>query len=310
MFQLIQIDLVNFVWNRWDVAIETPLRADLATPPTDPPVPAPSPSVTWTATKTQRRTWRVPGIAVKAILPIVVVALWWRGSDVGWWSAAVVPGPVKVVHTFGTLIANGSLPSNLLVSLRRALIGGAIGVFAGLSLGVASGLWRRAEEALDPTLQMMRTLPFLVLLPLFIVWFGIGETSKTVIIAMGSMFPMYLNTFAGIRNVDGRLVEMARTYQLNRAQLIRQVIVPGALPSVLTGLRYSLGVSWLALVVAEQINARNGLGYLIYNAQEFFEANVLLVVIVVYAALGLATDLAVRLLERSLLTWRRGFVGS
>jgi sulfonate transport system permease protein len=292
------------------VATETPLRTELATPAASAALPTPSASVTWTATTDKRRTRRVPGIVVKSILPIVAVALWWRGSNVGWWSAAVVPGPVKVVHTFATLISNGSLQSNLLVSLRRVLIGGAIGVFAGLSFGIAAGLWRRAEEALDPTLQMMRTLPFLVLLPLFIVWFGIGETSKIVIIALGSMFPMYLNTFAGIRNVDGRLVEMARTYQLNRVQLIRHVIIPGALPSVLTGLRYSLGVSWLALVVAEQINARNGLGYLIYNAQEFFEANVLLVVIVVYAGLGLATDLTVRLLERTLLTWRRGFVGS
>ena len=134
---------------------------------------------------------------------------------------------------------------------------------------------------------MMRTLPFLVLLPLFIVWFGIGETPKIVIIAMGTMFPMYLNTFSGIRNVDARLVEMARTYELSRRQLVRLVIMPGALPSVLTGLRYALGVSWLALVVAEQINPRDGLGYLIYNAQEFFESDVLLVVIVVYAALGL-----------------------
>jgi sulfonate transport system permease protein len=197
-----------------------------------------------------------------------------------------------------------------LASLRRVVIGGSLGVSAGLVLGVVSGLWRRAEEAVDPTIQMMRTLPFLVLLPLFIVWFGIGETPKIVIIALGTMFPMYLNTFAGIRNVDSRLVEMARTYQLGRWQLIRTVIVPGALPSVLTGLRYSLGISWLALVVAEQINARDGLGYLIYNAQEVFEADVLLVVIVVYAALGLGTDLAVRMLERSLLKWRRGFVGS
>ena len=143
---------------------------------------------------------------------------------------------------------------------------------------------------------MMRTLPFLVLLPLFIVWFGIGEIPKIVIIALGSMFPMYLNTFSGIRNVDARLVEMGRTYEFGRCQLMRLVILPGALPSMLTGLRYALGVSWLALVVAEQINARNELGYLIYYGQEFFQSDVLLVVIVVYAALGLGRDLGVRLL--------------
>jgi sulfonate transport system permease protein len=295
------------------MAIETSSSRTLVAPSTAVGIETPAPpvdSVTWTAVPESQRSWRVPSIVVKSVLPLAALVLWWTGSRVGWWPSAVLPGPVKVAHTFGTLTANGSLPKNLWVSLHRVLIGGAIGVSAGLFFGVVAALWRRAEETFDPTLQMMRTLPFLVLLPLFIVWFGIGETPKIVIIALGSMFPMYLNTFSGIRNVDARLVEMGRTYQLGRWELIRQVIIPGALPSVLTGLRYSLGVAWLALVVAEQINARDGLGYLIYTAQEFFQANVLLVVIVVYAALGLGTDLAVRLLERVLLTWRRGFTGS
>ncbi len=267
-------------------------------------------SVTWTAVPDDHRSWRVPGFVVKALLPLLALALWWIGSNVGWWPSAVLPGPVKVAHTFGTLTVNGKLPRNLWVSLHRVVVGSLIGILAGIFFGTIGALWRRAEETFDPTIQMMRTLPFLVLLPLFIVWFGIGETPKIVIIALGSMFPMYLNTFSGIRNVDARLVEMGRTYQLGRWELIRHVIIPGALPSVLTGLRYSLGVSWLALVVAEQINARNGLGYLIYTAQEFFQADVLLVVIVVYAALGLGSDLGVRLLERLLLGWRRGFTGS
>jgi sulfonate transport system permease protein len=267
-------------------------------------------SVTWTARPTTRRTLRVPSVVVKAVLPVVAVVLWEAGSNLGWWPSAVLPSPVTVAHTFARLTADGKLPHNLLASLHRVVIGGAIGIAAGVSFGVLCGLWRRAEEAVDPSLQMLRTLPFLVLLPLFIVWFGIGEMPKIVIIAMGTMFPMYLNTFSGIRNVDARLVEMARTYELSRRQLVSVVILPGALPSMLTGLRYAMGVSWLALVVAEQINPRDGLGYLIYNAQEFFESDVLLVVIVVYAALGLGTDLAVRLLERSLLRWQRGFTGS
>lgn len=272
--------------------------------------PAARASTTWTAVPAGRRRRRFPALVVKAMLPVIALFLWWVGSRVGWWPSAVLPGPVAVAKEFGTLTANGKLPRNLLISLRRVLIGGSIGVFGGVTLGVFSGLWRRGEEFVDPTLQMLRTLPFLVLLPLFIVWFGIGETPRIVIIAMGSLFPVYLNTFSGIRNVDERLVEMARTYQLGRLELIRQVIIPGALPSVLTGLRYALGISWLALVVAEQINARDGLGYLIYNAQEFFESNVLLVVIVVYAALGLGTDLTVRFIERRALRWRRGLVAA
>jgi sulfonate transport system permease protein len=271
--------------------------------------PAGAGSQTWTPRPRPRRVLRVPPIVIKAVLPVIAVLLWQAGSSWGWWPAAVLPSPVSVARTFGTLTSNGKLPHALLASLKRVVIGGSIGVVAGVAFGVACGLWRRAEQAVDPTLQMLRTLPFLVLLPLFIVWFGIGELPKMIIIAMGTMFPMYLNTFSGIRNVDSRLVEMARTYQLSRSQLIRKVVLPGALPSVLTGLRYAMGVSWLALVVAEQINPRNGLGYLIYNAQEFFEANILLVVIVVYAALGLGTDTAVRLLERWLLRWQRGFIG-
>ena len=271
-----------------DVTLTQPSSA--TTSPTV--TPAVRTSTTWTAAPVGRRRRRFPGLVVKAVLPVAALLLWWHGSRVGWWPSAILPGPVAVAKEFGTLTASGQLPHNLLISLRRVLIGGSIGVVGGVSLGLLSGLWRRGEELVDPTLQMLRTLPFLVLLPLFIVWFGIGETPRIVIIAMGSMFPMYLNTFSGIRNVDERLVEMARTYQLGRFALIRQIVLPGALPSVLTGLRYALGISWLALVVAEQINARNGLGYLIYNAQEFFESNVLLVVIVVYAALGLATDLA------------------
>jgi sulfonate transport system permease protein len=184
------------------------------------------------------------------------------------------------------------------------VIGAGIGITTGISLGIVSGLWRVGEESFDAILQMMRTLPYLVMLPLFVIWFGIDEFPKILIIAIGTSMPMYLNTFSGVRNVDKRLVEMAQSFGLNRVRLILTVIIPGAMPSILTGLRYSLGIGWLALVVAEQINARAGLGYLISDAQSLFLTDVLLVCVVTYAILGLLSDVTARLLERQLLSWR------
>lgn len=246
----------------------------------------------------------VPSVVRRAIVPIALIAIWQLGSTRGWWSSRVLPAPSTIWHEMRVLIANGQLPSNLWVSLRRVLIGASIGVTLGTLLGIVSGLWRIGEEALDATMQMLRTLPFLVMLPLFVLWFGIDETPKILIIVIGTSFPMYLNTFSGVRNVDGKLAEMASTFGLGRWRLVLSVSLPGALPAILTGLRYSLGIGWLSLVVAEQINASSGLGYLISNAQQLFLTDVLLVCVVVYALLGLITDVLVRQLERVLLRWR------
>ncbi|MDX6467368.1 MAG: sulfonate transport system permease protein [Gaiellaceae bacterium] len=246
----------------------------------------------------------VPSVVRRAIVPALLILAWQAGSSWGWWSTAVLPSPVTVGAELGTLVGNGQLPSNLLVSLRRVVIGAGIGISLGTGLGILAGLWRPAEEALDSTLQMMRTLPYLVMLPLFVLWFGIDELPKILIISIGTSLPMYLNTFSAVRTVDPKLVEMAGSFGLGRARLLQRVVVPGALPGMLTGLRYSLGISWLSLVVAEQINARSGLGFLISNAQQFFLPSVLVVCVVVYAGLGLGTDLIVRLLERRFLAWR------
>jgi sulfonate transport system permease protein len=249
--------------------------------------------------------WAGAGGAVRrAVVPIALIALWQIGSSVGWWSSLVLPSPVAVANEFVALIRDGSLPQNLLVSLHRVALGAAVGISVGTSLGLVSGLWRIGEESLDATLQMMRTLPYLVMLPLFVIWFGIDELPKILIIAIGTSLPMYLNTFAGVRGVDRRLVEMAQSFGVRRLGLILSVVLPGAMPSILTGLRYSLGIGWLALVVAEQINARAGLGYLISDAQSLFLTDVLLVCVVTYAALGLLTDLVARSMERWLLAWR------
>jgi sulfonate transport system permease protein len=255
-------------------------------------------------TAARRHDARFLGGLRRSVVPLALLVLWQIGSSSGWWSSLILPSPIAIGGTFVALVRDGTLPQNLAVSLQRVVIGAGIGITTGITLGVVSGLWRIGEESFDAILQMMRTLPYLVMLPLFVIWFGIDEFPKILIIAIGTSMPMYLNTFSGVRNVDKRLIEMAHSFGLNRLRLIFTVIVPGAMPSILTGLRYSLGIGWLALVVAEQINARSGLGYLISDAQSLFLTDVLLVCVVTYAALGLLSDVTARLLERRLLSWR------
>jgi sulfonate transport system permease protein len=274
---------------------------------TEPPPPRRRIVFSAATARKRRGVWHyIPSPLRRAVVPIIVVLLWQLGGPAGWWSTDVLPAPTSVAEQFWTLIKDGQLAENLIVSLRQVAIGAALGIGTGLVLGIAVGLWRPVEEALDSTLQMIRTIPFLVTLPLFVLWFGVDELPKVLIIAIGTALPMYLNTMSGVRSVDPRLVEMADRFGLGRFQLIGTVILPGAMPSVLTGLRYSLGISWLALIVAEQINAQQGLGFLISNAQALFQTKIIMVVVVVYAALGLFTDLVVRQIESRVLSWRSG----
>jgi len=175
-------------------------------------------------------------------------------------------------------------------------------------LGLAAGLFKVAEDVIDAPLQALRMLPHLALVPVFIIWFGIGETAKVALITIGPIFPMYLNVFHGIRGVDERLVESARSCGVRGLELVRKVILPGALPQILVGLRQSLGIGWLSLVVAEMTATTSGIGFLVTDAKEFLRTDVVFVVLVVYALLGLSTDLAVRAIERKTLAWRRGLV--
>jgi sulfonate transport system permease protein len=196
----------------------------------------------------------------------------------------------------------------MLVSLQRMAIGFAIGGTIAVLLAVLAGLSRLGENAVDPLMQMLRTLPLFGLIPVFIVWFGIGELPKIALIALGAAIPLYLNTFAGIRQVDGRLAEVGQVLGLRRRELIWHIVLPGALPQVLVGVRQSLGVAWLALVVAEQVNANAGLGFIISQATQFLRNDMIFVALLVYCLLGLLTDAIVRLLERRALTWRRGLL--
>ena len=242
------------------------------------------------------------------ISPLALVLLWQAGSMAGLIPARILAAPSTVLAAAWELLRSGELPYHLLVSLGRVAAGLGIGVALGTLLAVVAGLSRRGEDVVDAPMQMLRTLPFLALVPLFILWFGIGEFPKVAPVAMGTMFPLYLNLFAGIRGVDPKLMEAGRVFGLNRAGLVRHVVLPGALPHFLVGLRYALGTAWLSLVVAEQVNAQAGIGYLINDARDFLRTDVILVGLLVYSLLGLFADALVRMAERRALAWRPSLV--
>lgn len=236
--------------------------------------------------------------------PILLLAVWEGASRVGLIPEHVLTAPSQVLVTLFAMIRSGELPTNLIVSFGRAAAGLGIGVALGLVLGLVAGLSRQGEVLVDPLMQIKRTIPVVALAPLFIVWFGIGETPKIALIAFATLFPVYLNLYNGIRSVDKRLVEGALSFGLNRTQLIIHVILPGALPSLLVGLRYALSIAIVLLVIAEQINASAGLGFLINNARDFMRTDIIVVCLMVYALLGLGADLIVRAIENRALAWR------
>ena len=240
--------------------------------------------------------------------PFAIVLLWQAASMAGLIAPRTLAAPTTILASAWELLASGELPRHLLVSLGRVAAGLAIGVTTGIVLALISGLSRLGEEVVDAPMQMLRTLPFLALVPLFILWFGIGETPKIALVALGSAFPVYLTLFAGIRGVDPKLAEAGRVFGLDRRGLIRHVILPGALPSGLVGLRYALGSAWLSLVIAEQINATSGIGFLINDARDFLRTDVIVVGLLVYALLGLGADALVRAFERRALAWRPNLI--
>lgn len=252
----------------------------------------------------RRRHWQA---LLPWVLPVLLLAVWQLGAVSGWISARVLPAPTDVVAAGWRLGRSGELWYHLSSSFHRALLGFVIGAGIGLGLGFLTGLSRFCEQFLDSSLQMIRNVPHLALIPLVILWFGIGETAKVFLVALGTVFPIYLNTYHGIRNVDPQLVEMAETYGLSRLGLFWHVILPGALPSILVGVRFALGFMWLTLIVSETISATDGIGYMAMDAREFLQTDVVLLAILLYAALGKGADLAAKGLERWWLRWHPAY---
>lgn len=244
------------------------------------------------------------------IAPALIIAIWEYLAQIGWLSPQVLPAPSKVLRTAWKLALNGSLLTDLGTSLARAAIGFALGGSIAFALGILVGFSRIAEALIDRSVQMVRAIPFLALLPLVIVWFGVGEGQKIFLVSLGVAFPIYINTTLGIRQVDPKLLELGRVQGLSTWQLIRRIILPGALPSILTGVRYSLATAWLALVVAETIGAQSGIGFLAMDAREFLRTDVVVLTIVIYALIGVAADSIARALERRLLAWHPNYGGA
>ncbi len=247
---------------------------------------------------------------LRVLSPLALLVLWQIGCSTGLISSRTLAAPSQVIASFVDLTADGSLQHHLLVSLGRVVKGMALALVMGGGLALLSGLSRTGEYVIDAPMQMLRTLPVLALIPFFIIWFGIGELPKVALVAVAAVFPIYLTLYSGIRGVDPKLVELAKVIELSRGALIRHVILPGALPTALVGVRYSLGIAWLILVAAEQVNATSGIGYLMNDARDFMRIDVMVVGLLVYALLGLAVDILVRWLERRLLGWRPSFIGA
>jgi sulfonate transport system permease protein len=255
-----------------------------------------------------RRWGRVGGpMLVSWLVPVLLILVWEAAVRLLHVSPHILPAPSKVAGTAWKLVLDGTLLPDMAISLIRAAAGFAIGGSIGLALGIAVGFSRIAALLLDRSVHMLRAIPFLAILPLVIVWLGIGEGAKVFLVAFGVSFPIYLNTVLGIRQVDPKLVEMGRVNGLRGAQLIRHIVLPGALPAILSGVRYALATAWLGLVVAETIAASSGIGFLAMDAREFLRTDVIVMVVVIYAIIGVVADGVARMLEHRLLSWHINF---
>jgi len=250
---------------------------------------------------------RLPSAVLPFVLPLAIVALWQAAASFGWISTRLMPAPSDVARALWERTLTGELPADVGASTVRALSGLLVGGSIGFALGLINGVSKLSHTLTDSTLQMVRTVPNLALIPLVIIWFGIGEEAKLFLTALGVFFPMYLNTLHGVRSVDPQLIEMGTVYGMNRRTLFRRVILPGALPSIFVGLRFSLGIMWLTLIVAETMAASSGIGQMANSAREFMQTDVVVLALVIYALLGKLADLTAKLLERMTLQWHPAY---
>ncbi|MGG4041616.1 ABC transporter permease [Bacillus smithii] len=243
------------------------------------------------------------------ILPVIIIIIWQLIGSLEWVTKTVLPTPWEIILAAKNLAVSGVLFTNMKVSIIRAACGFVIGGGLGLALGTLVGLSAKSESLLDPTLQMVRTIPHLAITPLFILWFGLGEESKILLIGLGAFFPLYVNTFLGIRKVDAKLFEVARILEFSKWKQIKLLIVPSALPNILLGIRLSLGAAWLSLVVAELMGSTAGLGYMMMDARQFSNTDIVFVGIIIFAIVGKLTDSLVRLMEKHFLKWQDTYKG-
>jgi sulfonate transport system permease protein len=237
------------------------------------------------------------------LLPALLVLAWQWLAQSGWLSVKILPAPTQVVAAAWQLVSNGELFQHISISFERAIMGFLIGGSLGFALGLANGVFRFAERLFDTTIQMIRNIPHLAMIPLVILWFGIGEQAKLFLVSLGVLFPVYANTLHGIRNVDPGLLEMGKVYGLNAWHLFWKILLPGALPSILVGVRYALGIMWLTLIVAETIASDKGIGYMAMNAREFMQTDVVVLSILLYALFGKLADAIVKFVEKRWLRW-------
>lgn len=230
-------------------------------------------------------------------IPIIVLMLWQWGSKSGWWSAFLLPGPMVVLKSFFSLAADGELAKNICASIARILKGFSVSALFALAAAFACGIYKPLLRALSPTFEFLRHIPPMATIPMLILWFGIGEASKLVIIVMATFFPIFLNTVQGVIQCDKKLMEVARAFGYTRAQELRHVVMPSALPYVLTGMRLGLGYSWRSLIAAELVAASSGLGYMILDAELLSRADVIIVGILVIGCLGSLMDVSLSYLS-------------
>jgi sulfonate transport system permease protein len=261
------------------------------------------------AGKAGKPSVRLRKFGIGLLLPVFVLTVWQIAGWSGIVSSTILPTPSTIFVSFWELARTGELLGHMKISLFRAAVGFLLGGALGLTAGLAVGFSGRVEDTLDPSLQMLRTIPHLAVTPLFILWFGFGEFSKVLLIAKGAFFPLYVNTFLGIRGVDSKLFEVAKVLEFSRWKQIVRLVLPAALPNILLGLRLSLGVAWLGLVVAELMGSSEGIGYLILDARQFSQTSIVFVGILIFAVVGKATDSLVRYFEKRLLRWRDSFNG-
>ncbi|MGW7284384.1 ABC transporter permease [Streptomyces sp. NPDC054847] len=289
----------------------------VAEPPAPPGAAGPPPAGAVTAVgrrpagrRRGRRLGPGRGIRFGRLLgPALLIAVWWAASAGGFLDPRILSGPGSVLATAADLVADGRLQGNVLISLQRAGLGLLFGVAAGVTLAVVAGLSRTGEYLVDGPLQIKRAIPSLAMLPLLILWLGIGEQMKVTVIALGVAVNMYINTYASLTSIDSRHVELAEVLGLSRRRFLSKVVLPGSLPGFFVGLRLGVTASWLGLIVVEQINATSGIGYMMFQAQQYAQSDVIIVGLVAYGIFGFASDALVRAIERRALSWRRTLAG-